>query len=135
MYTGSWHPVLRGCGREFFGTQFPHRKIKLRNELRITAKCLGSGWLATVTVKYSIVSCYPLVVWRSKVNNYEKHIFFFFWSFGSMLGYSGSLLQDKILDPRGCITNWVSDPDFTVLFCLPDPRLPCTRTQTKLHFH
>ena len=78
MYTGSWHPVLRGCGREFFGTQFPHRKIKLRNELRITAKCLGSGWLATVTVKYSIVSCYPLVVWRSKVNNYEKHIFFFF---------------------------------------------------------
>ena len=65
MYTGSWHPVLRGCGREFFGTQFPHRKIKLRNELRITAKCLGSGWLATVTVKYSIVSCYPLAVTKS----------------------------------------------------------------------
>lgn len=58
---------------------------------------------------------------------------FFVVVFGSMLGCSGSLFQDKILDPGGCITNWVPDPDFAALFGLPATRLP--QTQTQPHFH
>ena len=69
----------------------------------------------------------------------KNTFFFFFWSFGSMLGYSGSLFQDKILDPRGCITNCVSDPTSQSSFACqtptspaPEPRQNCTFTNPAL---